>query len=318
MNEKQQGRGLAALVLAAGALGALAAPTGALAESPVPGSTISCRPVAITAAHGRVARNDRLTAIRHGRVLAVDAATGANANLAFHGRWVTTADGRRMAIAGQELRRAGRTYVVAMRRRRDHTVPCVSLPARAHASDTASYGTDETLMPYGITEAGASTRNASGKPIAGYQSRVVCTGTDHHPDGAVIYSHPTATVWCYKGSSAWLPSPDGRDRDDMSAYDVHYECIHATGPWTQHYITYNAATVVAQKRPSAKPNGEIILGSAIAWRPVNTNLHYPAGFNPEANRVVPVLPPHTGTHYVMNDGTEGWMFDTYQQPRCEI
>lgn len=257
---------------------------------------VTCRSVAVAETHGgRVAPGTHLTELRGGRVVAIDATSSAQRRLPFDlrgRRWVTTTTGQRLAVADQPLRRGGRVYVVAAATARDGSVLCAG-GARAFASDTASYGSDDSLMSYGYLEANTSTRNVLGRPLGNWENRVLCQNTATHPDGAVLYSRPTPTTWCFKGRGAGLTNSRATDiRCPETGWDVRFETAdHGTRPYVLHYITYTASTVLASKRPNAKPNGEILLNSAIAWRTVNPYLHYPAGFDPHANRVVQPPPP---------------------------
>ncbi len=37
----------------------------------------------------------------------------------------------------------------------------------------------------------------------------VCTTSPTYPNGAQLDTHPTASVWCFKGRGSWLNESDG-------------------------------------------------------------------------------------------------------------
>jgi hypothetical protein len=267
-------RGLRAGVALA-ALASAAVPSAAAAQSP---SRPSCHVVPVGEVHGgRIAPMSHLTRIEHGKVLALNANTGAKTTIRFtarSGRWLESKSGARYAMAGQALTRDGRrggAYLIAAKLGAGRSVLCAgSTRVTAHAADTAgrSASPGMTLVDVSITEVLASSFNRV-ELLRNYSTQRVCTNTRTHPDGAAPSTtnpNPSPGISCYSGRGAWLNNPDGRERDETGT---------PVGP--QHFVTSNNATVPAAKRPSTRPNGEAVPNSAIVWRIYSPNFHNPPG-----------------------------------------
>lgn len=258
------------------ALAATVTPAAAQAARPA-SAKVTCRPVAVATTHGGpIERGTHLSPIRNGRVLAIDPVTGSTRTVRFPartGRWLRSTTDARFAEVGQAVGRR----VVASRLAPDRSIACAGPSgARAFAADVASSTTTDTPLPAGgQEEVAGSTRNRL-RPLENVPTSTeppACTNTAVHPDGAKLHSHPTPTVWCFTGPGAWLNDANGMERRAGGAY--FGDSDH------RHWVLHNNALVAAAKRPAATASGQIIVGSAIAWRiAMPVALHYPATFKP--------------------------------------
>jgi len=281
---------LSAILLACGRTVAVAAlasagfasAASARAAAPPAASTLTCRTVAVDAVHGGpIPGRSQLSQIVHGKVLSMNPNTGTTSMVRFarhSGRWLRSPSGARYAMAGQAISRDGRpggSYVIAARLGSNRTVLCAKASAlQVFAADTAAAEPAATQLPAsGVEETPGSSRNVA-RLLENHSTQTICLTTPVHPDGAPRVSHPSSGIWCYRGRGAWLNDQYGTERQTPEApvYGAYFtDVIHT------HRIVYNNAVVPAAKRPNAKPNGEAILNSPIAWRAYSPSFRFPAG-----------------------------------------
>ena len=236
-----------------------------------------CQMVKVRSAHGGfIMGNTNLAPIRRGRVPTLDPATNKTVYARFKsnsGKWVTTRNGKRYALAGQWISRRGRrdgNLIIAAPVTPKHRVLCTPrMGLRASAADTASYASDGTLPGGGYTETSLSARNVTDRLLDNVATRDVCSNQSVHPDGAARSAtnpNPSPGLWCYSGRGAALNDPNGMER-----YSPALGGTYIDSPYHRHYVIYSGMTVPAAKRPSTYPDGRVIPNSPIVWRIVAKN-----------------------------------------------
>jgi hypothetical protein len=249
-------------------LGALPATASAAAPSPM----ISCKTIALRAAHGgSIPKNANITPIRNGRVQALDAATNLTVTARFtahSGKWVVARDGKRYAVANQRISRNGRrngNLQIAGKVLPGNKILCSPRAGfSVVAADTASYTSDGSLPGGGYTEIYGTTTNVSGAKLVNYTTHEVFSNQPVSPDGATRTSTKTAadgtTTFGFQYTGAGMNDMYGVER-----YSPAQGGMYIDNPYYRHFITYNGSTVAAAKIPLMKPDCTVI-PSPIAWR----------------------------------------------------
>jgi hypothetical protein len=123
----------------------------------------------------------------------------------------------------------------------------------------------------GYLEKAGSTTNVSDRPLESYATRTVWTNMPTHPDGAPRSPEDTTPGTYPYGYTALGAAMN--DSNGVERYAPAQGSMYIDDPYHRHFIIYNGATVAAAKRPLTRPDGTIIVNSAIAWRTVNKNAH---------------------------------------------
>jgi hypothetical protein len=244
-----------------------------------------CEPVRVEDQHGKgMIPGCQLAEIVDGKVPCVHVSKEKASLCKFRtgrhssGKWLEGIERGKHAkfgMGGQAITKKGKRggpWVVASKTTHDAGIPCKKPPPgdppkreRSRLKrDTASVAADGTLPASGYTEVSTATTNVHA-PLVNFATREVCANTPPpHPDGATLSSHvPGSSVWCYTGAGAGMNDPNGTER-----YPPAQGGLYIDDAQHRHFINYLGSTVAAAKRPSVKPNGEILTGSPIAWRVV--------------------------------------------------
>jgi hypothetical protein len=250
---------LTALITAASAAPAAAAPTG----SP-------CRPISVQSFHGggRMEAFCRLARVEHGSVPCVTLNAGKPGRCRFttrSGRWLRSTSGAMYAMAGQRISRLGAPGGDRVIASPAGKAPCVedSKP-KATASDFAGTATGYELAGVCAVEVMGSASNALG-PLRNYATLEVCSTTHGSVDQAtaIFTGSPSPGVFCYRGQGAGLNDVNGHERDASGRY--------LTGNYTCHVSWSGGYEVYVAKRPSTRnwpAPTRVDPNTPILWRPV--------------------------------------------------